>query len=1058
MKTQKRPYVFNAYVGLLAGLLLTVLQYTPIQAQTQLGHWPLFQPGSAEIEIDFTVNPVTSISSGYPAATDKTGNPLTQYRAMNAFHDNNGNLLFYVVCDDVDTYIYDASGSHFTQPLSGKNHVPSTSSSEIGIVPIPNTCLSGFHVLVGGKIIVINLKDKEMEWMVGSSTASYSSGIQLTGGGRPGGKDYPMAIGEIREGSYTVYTVEAYGPGITGRFVMRNDITFCTGRVDWFSQPGITRSTFRDITQGPNFLVLTRFTDYVSEMEVSPDRSHMAFSDDNHVFVLGMDAAGNRSGVEKMLQFPHSSHAGGNTNRIGGIEFSADNQKLVFSYFDRATGSTAGGIGIWDFNNSTTATFIPNTIDYGRSQIELGRDTEIYVTGPSALDIVDVNVNAMVSTGILASALTLNEPVATSPGFDNWIRTLPDQIDGYDYVSFNNNPNFSYTDTVEICYNTQANLNALDLGSCYGFSGTVNWSPSGMLVSSSNFSATTVHLAFDQTFTASYTNAFGCEIKEVFFVDVSEPPYSTINTIDVCEGEDATVEVQCSGSTVEWLAPASLAGSNAQVVIALDVQQNEEYTYRCLDSNGCELYTHTTHLNVIDLLGLDTTVVPICEGQSVNLNDYLPIGFSCGWTDDITGLPVSNPVVSPSQSRPYTATCPGSQGCEITKQVYVDVVQQAVVLPYLNLNICEGDFVDHTLFVPGGWELVSEIIVGTNQVTYRYASYDANGCLTYNDIIVNYLPKRVHNITVPANCMQEINLDAYNGYCSGYGLVWYDGTGQNPVSPLQYLSTSTDFVGKGHIIGVGCCEVRIHVEVPEPEVLNAEVCMGGLPPFSCLTDPNAEWFKDGQPYPYTNFNGPGQYRVLCKDENGCILKEYIFSVPDGQAPPCFQQWVCADEVVGIPNPCPLESTVQWFKDGQPYPMEVDFSIIPNGLGSYTAYCEDDLGNITVYRFEVYDCMKFFKKGGSSGIEEEKAEEGTEADFSVYPNPSKGFFTVQWDEMSSKQAATLYINDYSGRLIMQQFIESGQTETTFDLSDYAKGVYLLTYKTSSRTINRKITLF
>lgn len=59
--------------------------------------------------------------------------------------------------------------------------------------------------------------------------------------------------------------------------------------------------------------------------------------------------------------------------------------------------------------------------------------------------------------------------------------------------------------------------------------------------------------------------------------------------------------------------------------------------------------------------------------------------------------------------------------------------------------------------------------------------------------------------------------------------------------------------------------------------------------------------------------------------------------------------------------------------------------------------------------------------------------------SLYPNPNKGLFNLQLEQAPSV-ALPVTIMDMTGRTVLQQSIQS--TETSFDLSNYAKGIYLL----------------
>jgi len=72
-----------------------------------------------------------------------------------------------------------------------------------------------------------------------------------------------------------------------------------------------------------------------------------------------------------------------------------------------------------------------------------------------------------------------------------------------------------------------------------------------------------------------------------------------------------------------------------------------------------------------------------------------------------------------------------------------------------------------------------------------------------------------------------------------------------------------------------------------------------------------------------------------------------------------------------------------------------------------------------------------------------AEASASARFSVYPNPTRGLFTFRY-ESSATGALTLTLTDVTGRIIATRALEAqvGATETVFDLSQHAAGVYLL----------------
>jgi len=70
----------------------------------------------------------------------------------------------------------------------------------------------------------------------------------------------------------------------------------------------------------------------------------------------------------------------------------------------------------------------------------------------------------------------------------------------------------------------------------------------------------------------------------------------------------------------------------------------------------------------------------------------------------------------------------------------------------------------------------------------------------------------------------------------------------------------------------------------------------------------------------------------------------------------------------------------------------------------------------------------------------------DADFKVFPNPSKGIFTVESTNISNKQRIDLIVYDISGKeLICQQIIVGKKFQETIDLRGYKKGTYILFIK-------------
>lgn len=115
---------------------------------------------------------------------------------------------------------------------------------------------------------------------------------------------------------------------------------------------------------------------------------------------------------------------------------------------------------------------------------------------------------------------------------------------------------------------------------------------------------------------------------------------------------------------------------------------------------------------------------------------------------------------------------------------------------------------------------------------------------------------------------------------------------------------------------------------------------------------------------------------------------------------------------------------QWYLEG---------NAIPNANGQHLTATVG--GNYTVTHTDEYGCMAESQPYAVSlvGISDEEGRK-----FSVAPNPSSGLFTVSFQEAGVYQ---LSIIDPTGKLVLRTASEG--VDTRIDLSEWSKGVYLLT---------------
>ena len=128
---------------------------------------------------------------------------------------------------------------------------------------------------------------------------------------------------------------------------------------------------------------------------------------------------------------------------------------------------------------------------------------------------------------------------------------------------------------------------------------------------------------------------------------------------------------------------------------------------------------------------------------------------------------------------------------------------------------------------------------------------------------------------------------------------------------------------------------------------------------------------------------------------------------------------------------------------------IDFTGSGNGSANYefTAFARIN-DNGSVYNTE-YACLdrKFYNGSGSKSDGQSYDENGNTI-ISIYPNPTNDKVYVQ-----AQLGAKIQLFDLHGKLLSQK--EALSNETAFDLSAYAKGVYLMKITTDEQVIAEQV---
>jgi hypothetical protein len=78
-----------------------------------------------------------------------------------------------------------------------------------------------------------------------------------------------------------------------------------------------------------------------------------------------------------------------------------------------------------------------------------------------------------------------------------------------------------------------------------------------------------------------------------------------------------------------------------------------------------------------------------------------------------------------------------------------------------------------------------------------------------------------------------------------------------------------------------------------------------------------------------------------------------------------------------------------------------------------------------------------------------------ADISVYPNPSTGIVSIDLSQLQGQ--VTILISDINGRTLTSVDVLENEKKPMFDLSNNAKGIYLIKVSNNGNEYTRKVVI-
>ena len=389
-------------------------------AQAQMKYWTI---PPKKIDVSLAVPQITGLG----------GIPQTVAQEANGIYDAGNNLMFYVS----DVEIFNSAGGQIGL-LNAHSGDPSL--NEIAIVPFLNNdgCNNKkyyvFYLVQNPEDVVgVEYWYSIVNMASGSPVIIGGAMIDKIGGSAYGG----IAVGPVSGGQRFVYVVRGtmYGTGGVDRITLSapagNNTT------------GLSSVT-RILGNGSSNNITLDYS--TMEVDLSQDGSKLAWGgvnqannssgNTNRYYIIGLDPNGNYiSGSLK--QFNVGSPATTAAGMGRGVEFNAAGTELF-------VGSGADGVYYVPVNNISNSTRITNSDVQllGFSQLELAQNGFIYAAKSNVAIPIDPVNNIIGPANANISPITpgKNTNFGLMPNF----YTLPDQIDGENYSSFNIAP-LAYT-------------------------------------------------------------------------------------------------------------------------------------------------------------------------------------------------------------------------------------------------------------------------------------------------------------------------------------------------------------------------------------------------------------------------------------------------------------------------------------------------------------------------------------------------------------------------------------------------------------------------------------
>jgi hypothetical protein len=516
------------------------------------------------------------------------------------------------------------------------------------------------------------------------------------------------------------------------------------------------------------------------------------------------------------------------------------------------------------------------------------------------------------------------------------------------------------------------------------------------------------------------SNSCGISPTQTISIIINPQPTITVNSGQICIGQNFTISAN-GANTYTYSSGSNLVSPTTNTTYAVWGTS----TAGCVSSSTPAISSVT--VNPLPIISVNSG--SICSGQSFTMiaNGANTYTYSSG----------SN-VVSPTTSTSYAVSGTSSSGC-ISSSVAISNVS-LVSSPIISVNsgsLCSGQ--SFTLLATGAntytYSGGSNVVSPTTNTSYLVFGTNIAGCVSpspaISTITVEVLP--IISVNSGSICSGQSFTISANG-ANSYTFAG----GTNVVSPTTnttYVVLGTSTSSTGCVFTASALSSVTVEALPIISVNSGSICSGQS--FTILANgANTYTYASGSnvvsPITNTSYAVSGTSAVGCLSQLPAISSVNVFQLPTVNISASSTVICIGDEMLLIAS-----GAVTYTWNGGESDSSLNVSpILPT---NYSVKATDQNGceNIASFALLVDEC---------TGINELRHEEG----LIIFPNPSKGFFTIQRKE---EVKAEVIIYNSIGEKIKTEII----TEQTLkiDLSEFSNGIYLLELKENGKNIKMKL---